>query len=127
MHRNVAALISALLLARTIGFAAESISPEKSRKSDKDATLWYDVRLLGLEGQAWSDVAAPFDRLPAKAEGKVRDAVWSLSRHSAGLCVRFTTDAPQIQAQWELTSANLAMPHMPATGVSGLDLYVKDD
>jgi hypothetical protein len=126
MHRNIAALITFLLLARTVGFAAESISPEKARKSDRDATLWYDVRLLGLEGQAWSEVAAPFDRLPAKAEGKVRDAVWSLSRNSAGLCVRFTSDAPQIQAQWELTSANLAMPHMPATGVSGLDLYVKD-
>jgi hypothetical protein len=41
--------------------------------------------------------------------------------------VRFTTDSPQIQAQWELTSPNLAMPHMPATGVSGLDLYVRDD
>jgi hypothetical protein len=25
-----------------------------------------------------------------------------------------------------LTKANLAMPHMPATGVSGLDLYAKD-
>jgi hypothetical protein len=28
--------------------------------------------------------------------------------------------------QWTLTSANLAMPHMPATGVSGVDLYVRD-
>lgn len=119
--------ICLLVLLSRIGISAESISPEKARKSDKDATLWYDVRLLGLEGQAWSDTAAPFDRLPAKAEGKVREAVWNLSRHSAGLCVRFTTDAPQIQAQWELTSSNLAMPHMPATGVSGLDLYVKDD
>lgn len=127
MYRNIGTLITLLLLAIGSGSAAESISPEKARKSDKDATLWYDVRLLGLEGQAWSDVAAPFDRLPASAESKVRGAVWSLSRNSAGLCVRFTTDAPQIQAQWTLTSANLAMPHMPATGVSGLDLYVKDD
>src|SRR6188768_3249437 len=100
MHRSIVALIGVLLLARTIGFAADSIAPEKARKSDKDATLWYDVRLLGLEGQAWSDVAAPFDRLPASAESKVRGAVWGLSRNSAGLCVRFTTDAPQIQAQW---------------------------
>src|SRR4051812_5722604 len=108
------ATVFVLLFVATLSFAAEAIPPEKARKSDKDATLWYDVRLLGLEGQAWSEVAAPFDRLPAKAEGKVREAVWNLSRHSAGLCVRFTTDAPQIQAQWELTSANLAMPHMPA-------------
>jgi hypothetical protein len=50
-----------------------------------------------------------------------------LSRHSAGLCVPFVTDAASIQARWMLTSAKLEMPHMPATGVSGLDLYVKTD
>jgi hypothetical protein len=32
-----------------------------------------------------------------------------------------------MKARWELTSPNLAMPHMPATGVSGLDLYAKDN
>jgi hypothetical protein len=111
-----------------VALTAEAvIPPEKARKAEKDGTLWYDIRLLGIEGQAWTETAAPFDRFPAKAEGKVRDAVWSLSRHSAGLCVRFRTNAPAIHAQWELTSANLAMPHMPATGVSGLDLYVRDD
>jgi hypothetical protein len=106
--------------------AAEPISADRAKKAE-DGTLWYDIRLLGLEGQGWNEVAAPFDRLPAKAEGKVRDAVWNLSRQSAGLCVRFRADAPKIEARWELTSANLAMPHMPATGVSGLDLYVRDD
>jgi hypothetical protein len=41
------------------------------------------------------------------------------------MLVRFTTDATEIHARWALTSSNLAMPHMPATGVSGLDLYVR--
>ncbi len=86
---------------------------------------WYDVRVADVEGQGWTDLKAPFDRLPAKAEKTVRSAVWSLSRHSAGLMVRFTTDASEIKARWTLTSDRLAMPHMPATGVSGLDLYVK--
>ncbi len=53
--------------------------------------------------------------------------MWGLSQHSAGLCVRFVTDAANIQARWTVTSDRLAMPHMPATGVSGLDLYVKVD
>lgn len=127
MCRTIASVLCFCFLSGNNLFAADTIPPEKARKSDRDQTLWYDIRLLGLEGQAWNDMAAPFDRLPARAEGKVRDAVWHLSRQSAGLCVRFTTDAPQIQATWDLTSANLAMPHMPATGVSGLDLYVKDD
>jgi hypothetical protein len=120
-------LVLLLLACTSAVHAADPIPTDKARKSEKDGTLWYDIRLLDVEGQAWKETAAPFDRLPAKAEGKVRDAVWNLSRNSAGLCVRFTTDAPQIQAAWELTSPNLAMPHMPATGVSGLDLYVRDD
>lgn len=87
--------------------------------------IWNDIRALGVEGQGWSDTKAPYDRLPAKAEGKVRSAVWNLSHDSAGLCVRFITDAAEIDARWILTSSSLAMPHMAATGVSGLDLYVK--
>lgn len=107
--------------------ASERIDPAQATKTDGDATLWYDVKLLGVEGQGWSDTAAPFDRFPARAESLVRPEVWSLSRNSAGLCVRFMTDATTLQARWTLTSANLDMPHMPATGVSGLDLYVRDD
>lgn len=91
------------------------------------AIEWTDIRQLGLEGQGWRDTKAPYDRLPARAEGRVRDAVWSLSRHSAGLHVRFITDATNLHARWAVTSPTLAMPHMAATGVSGLDLYVKTE
>lgn len=126
--KRVVVLLPLLVLLSRISAncPAEDLIPiEKAQRSD-NGTLWYDARLLGVEGQAWNDVVAPFDRLPKKAEGKVRDAVWNLSRQSAGLCVRFKTDASKIEARWELTSASLAMPHMPATGVSGLDLYVRD-
>ncbi len=86
--------------------------------------IWTDVRDLRIEGQGWSDTKAPFDRLPARAEGVVRDVVWDLSRHSAGLCVKFRTDANEIHGRWTLTLDRLAMSHMPATGCSGLDLYI---
>jgi hypothetical protein len=39
---------------------------------------------------------------------------------------RFRTDATTIYAHYKVTKAQLAMPHMPATGVSGLDLYARD-
>lgn len=93
---------------------------------EQDGIRWFDIRQLGIEGQGWTETKAPYDRLPAKAEGKVRDAVWNLSRDSAGMCVRFQADTPTIHARWTLTKSNLAMPHMPATGVSGLDLYARD-
>ncbi|MFO0952574.1 MAG: SGNH/GDSL hydrolase family protein [Isosphaeraceae bacterium] len=96
-------------------------------KRPAEETRWVDVRTLALEGQGWKDTKGPFDRFPARAEGTVRKPVWGLSRDSAGLCVRFKSDAPKIEARWTLLSSGLALPHMPATGVSGLDLYSKDE
>jgi hypothetical protein len=108
-----------------IASAAEPIDPARARRDDGVPALWYDVQLLGVEGRGWDDTKSYFDRLPAKAERLVRPEVWNLSRHSAGMAVRFVTDATTLKARWTLTSENLAMPHMPATGVSGLDLYVR--
>lgn len=89
---------------------------------------WHDVTQWGVEGRGWGDQgrARWFDRFPAKAEGAVTPAVWNLSRHSAGMMVRFKTDATEIHARWKLMSARLGMPHMPPSGVSGLDLYARD-
>ncbi len=106
--------------------AAEEILDEKLAVADAaDGTRWFDIRHLDVEGRGWTDTKAPYDRLPAKAEGKVGDS-WGLSRHSAGMCVRFVTDSPDVRVRWTLTSASLAMPHMAATGVSGVDLYARE-
>lgn len=128
MLRRIPFLVVALCFASPVAmYAGELIDPTRAVASESGDVLWYDVRLLGIEGQGWSETKAAFDRLPAKAEGVVRGPVWGLSRHSAGMAVRFKTDATTIHARWSLTSSGLAMPHMPATGVSGLDLYVKTD
>lgn len=77
-----------------------------------------------LEGQGFpGKVKSFYDRLPAGSEGVVRDAVWGLSRNSAGLVIRFRTNAGNIRVRYGVTSNRHAMPHMPATGVSGVDLY----
>jgi hypothetical protein len=86
---------------------------------------WFDIRQPGVEGRGWNDTKAFYDRLPGKAEGIVRPEVWDLSRHSAGMCVRFVTDATTIRARWALTLPALSQPNMAATGVSGLDFYVR--
>ncbi len=94
---------------------------------DQAAKLTYrSIREARIEGQAWANTKAPFDRLPAKAEGIVRDPVWNLSRHSAGIAARFVTDAVQIDVRWTLKQERLALPQMAATGVSGIDLYIRD-
>src|SRR6185295_222571 len=103
------------------------VDPSKGVKHGEGDTLWYDIRELKIEGRGFQDTKAFYDRLPSKAEGVVRDPVWRLSQNSAGIAVRFVTDSTAISARWKLRSPNLAMNHMPATGVSGLDLYVKAD
>ena len=120
----LAAAILATMAARGLAFAAEA---DKVEPTVEDGVAWYDVSLWGVEGKGWQDTKRYYDRLPAEAEGVVRGPVWNLSRHSAGMAVRFETDATAIWARYTLMSSSLAMPHMPATGVSGLDLYAQDD
>jgi hypothetical protein len=89
-------------------------------------TMWYDAKLLGVEGKGWVDTESYYDRLPQKAKHTVRKPVWNLNHHTAGMLIRFATDAKKLQVRWTLTNKRLAMPHMPATGVSGIDLYARD-
>lgn len=104
-----------------------AIDSNHATPSEDDETRWHDIQLLTIEGQAWSDTKSDFDRFPARAEELVRPDAWNLSQQSAGIMARFSTDATTIHARWTLTSASLAMGHMPSSGVSGLDLYVRSE
>jgi lysophospholipase L1-like esterase len=84
---------------------------------------WAPATDLTLEGKGWNDTDSPYQRLPGRAKSIVRAPVWNLAGNSAGMAVRFVTDATEIHARWTLTSPELAMNHMAATGVSGVDLY----
>jgi hypothetical protein len=88
---------------------------------------WVDAQTLTVEGKGFADTEAFYDRLPARAKAIVRPEVWGLSKDSAGLCIRFATGSSVVHVRWEVTSEGLAMPHMPATGMSGVDLYAKTD
>lgn len=97
--------------------------------SVKAQTLqWYDpATAQGISGRGWqSNMANPYDRLPQKAEQMVRPAVWKLSQNSAGLYIDFKTSASTLVVRYQV-KGNQAMPHMPATGVSGVDLYAQDE
>lgn len=97
-------------------------------KAAADNLEWHDVTKWGVEGRILpeQDRKRWFDRLPGNAEGKVTPAVWGLSRDSAGMMVRFKTNATAISVHYKLSKDRLAQPHMPATGVSGVDLYARD-
>src|ERR1017187_238278 len=117
---RVIALLAVLLVVMSSSTVAQTNANVFSMK-----ILWADIRQFGVEGRGWDDTKSFYDRLPAKAERLVRKPVWDLSRNSAGLCVRFVTDATEIHARWAVTDSWLYQPNATAIAVSGLDLYVK--
>ena len=107
---------------------APQTTPPAQTRAPEPALTWRDVTGWGVEGRAWPAAERKrwFDRLPASAEGKVTDAVWGRSRESAGMLVRFRTNASTIWADYTLFRDQLALANMTAIGASGLDLYAKD-
>lgn len=91
---------------------------------------WYDPASSSfavIEGRGWentrvSDSNNIYGRLPLRAEKMVRPAVWDLGRNSAGEYISFKTSATSLVVRYKV-KGSMAMPHMPSTGVSGVDLY----
>jgi hypothetical protein len=86
---------------------------------------WRDAASFEIEGRGWVKTAGPYDRLPDSARNKVSKTAWDLSKETSGVCIRSVTDAAVVSVRWSVTSGSLAMPHMAATGVSGVDLYAR--
>jgi hypothetical protein len=105
-----------------LDLAGASASPGKEY-------LYYDAKALGVEGRGWPRQRCEnyYDRLPADANGVVSKANWDLSKNSAGMCVTFVTDSNVIAMRYKLKSSQTALNHMPATGVSGIDIYINDN
>lgn len=99
-----------------------------SRMALKDAVItngvkWIDGRNLPIEGRAFNDTERYYDRLPANVTTNVNGGVRAMKRHTSGMLFRFATDSRTLHFRWKPTSASLSMDHMPATGVSGIDVY----
>ena len=90
-------------------------------------TRWHDPVKAGynvIQNQAYSDeIGKSYVRFPDRAKDVIPSAVWGLSRNSAGLYISFYTNSPSIEVKYTTTSKSYAMPHMPSTGVSGVDMY----
>ncbi|WP_051160081.1 SGNH/GDSL hydrolase family protein [Cyclobacterium qasimii] len=63
-----------------------------------------------------------YRRLPAQAKKEVRPAVWSLSRNSAGVSIRFSSNSSTIKIRWTLDNMRIK-GNMTPIASNGLDLY----
>ncbi|MEM8710635.1 MAG: SGNH/GDSL hydrolase family protein, partial [Planctomycetota bacterium] len=95
--------------------------------AEEDEWSFFNAADSVVEGRGWSDVGRTFSRLPLRAKETVRERVWNLAQHSAGLHVSFKTSATRLRFEVDLLQSQLYMPHMPSTGVSGVDLYARDE
>jgi len=97
---------------------------------DLDNFTWWNPannEFYVVEGQGWpGKLESAYDRLPKEMKKEVREPLWELSKQSAGLLIRFRSDAKEIRVRYKVKE-EYAMSHMPATGVSGLDLYTKNN
>ena len=92
-----------------------------------DGVRWIEALNLPMEGRVFADVDRPYDRLPSGVTTNVNAGVRSMKAHTAGEQVRFTTNSKRLSFKWKPVSRDLAMDHMPSTGVSGLDVYRFDE
>ena len=91
-------------------------------KDPEKDLYWYNANKLTIEGKGWKDTESFYSRLPAKAKRIVRDPIWKLSQHTAGISIHFSTNSPSLAVKWDGFGA---MSHMTVLGCSDLDLYVK--
>lgn len=103
--------------------ADSAIDPASASRDYHSTLLAYDAKNLRVEGKGWADTETFYERLPARAKSQVSPAVRDLCAHSAGIAVRFVTDAKKIHVAWKV--GGFDMKHMPWTGIRGLDLYAR--
>lgn len=122
----------------TSGVPVSSTAPAPTQGTSAAAApttvtlVWRDAAEFTVEGRGFKDTKGKWDRLPARADATatpanrwtVPPAVWTLSKNTAGVAVRFVTDAKEIHADWD---AGEGMWHMPPSGMSGLDAYARTD
>ncbi len=134
-RRGFGLFLTALLGVRLLA----ANSPEPAGVSQRDRSMaageagvlnveWHDVKDWGVEGREWINEERLdwFDRFPAAAQSTVNPKVWTLSRDSTGMMVRFKTDATSLHVHYKVTQNKLASISMPAAGVSGIDFYARD-
>ena len=87
--------------------------------------VYVDAATFPIYGKVVDSTSATYERFPASFEGVVRDALWGLAHHSAGISVRFRSNSTSIRLRWESFGLH-TMNHMTDTGTRGLDLYSQD-
>ncbi len=89
-----------------------------------DTLKFYDGQSFTIIGKYHSE--KNYARFPQEYKKKLREAVWGLGQNSAGISIRFRTNASDIIVRWTALNDG-KMDHMAYTGIKGVDLYAHMD
>lgn len=96
------------------------VMPVRADVLQEDSMRFHDAHEFAVIGRYHKE--KNFFRFPARYQHTLRENVWNLGKHSAGISIRFRSDASTIMVRCTVLN-DAGMSHMPATGVKGLDLY----
>jgi hypothetical protein len=72
--------------------APESGLPQEPR--------WHDASKFTIAGKGWLDETRLYERFPMRAEGRIPENPWRQSLASAGVSIRFESDAEMFYTRW---------------------------
>jgi lysophospholipase L1-like esterase len=124
LYKNESSSVNLHSLIFAIVFFMFLLPVESSSQAAIDSIKFYDGQMFPIIGKYHSETT--YARFPEKHKNSIRKEVWDLGQHSAGMSVRFRTNASQITIRWSVINDN-NMDHMPSTGVKGIDLYALVD
>jgi len=84
---------------------------------------FVDAQELEILGRAFDNTEGLYGRLPLDMKNEYREELWYLGANTAGVAVRFSSNAKALGAKWSLLN-DFSMNHMASTGIKGIDLYV---
>lgn len=90
--------------------------------------VWHAMDTLPVFGTL-ADLSVEknrYIRMPSAVADSMRSDMADLARNTAGMYIRFASDASAIGAKWKATK-RFNMNHMTAAGIRGLDLYTRLD
>ena len=86
---------------------------------------YSDARNFVILGKITPDTSGPYTRFPESLKEGMRDKVWNLGLCSAGICVRFSSDAGEFKARWTTADRHVG-DNMTYILKAGMALYVLD-
>ena len=110
-YSGIIGLVIILIFGSTHAFPA-------SDKSSGNEIKYYDGQLFTVIGKYHQE--KNYVRFPQEYQNKLRKDVWDLGQNSAGISIRFCTNASEITVRWTVMEDNV-MDHMPFTGIKGID------